>query len=69
MRVTEIIVKTDDGGVLEYKNPKGFNLADILGILGLSADSIVNPEPGTWQGVLNGLITTVLGILMKRFGL
>ena len=70
MRITEITLKFDTGGSLEYQDPTGFNLADILGIFGIhSLDNIVDAEQGTWQAAINNLIKIVLGVLMKRFGI
>ena len=67
MKITKIAINFDDGTSLDYLNPKGLDLGDIIGSLGI--DSLVDAESGTIRGILSTAIQTAVGILMARFGL
>ena len=69
MKITEIKIKFDNGGMLDFNYPGGFDLGDIPGALGLSAESFAETEPGTWQHSLNTLTSILFSLAMKRIGL
>ena len=69
MKITKIIINFDNGATAEYQDAKGIDIGDIPGMIGLSPESISNAEAGTLPGLVSGLLTGVIGLLMKRFGL
>lgn len=66
MKVTKITINFDDGSSAEYQNPKGLDFGDIMGSIG---DDIGSAASDTLPGLVPTLLTAVIGIAMKRFGL
>jgi len=69
MRITEIKITFDNGGLLHFQYPGGFDLNDFPGVLGLSTESLVNAKKDTWQYGLKDLLDMGFSMLMKRIGL
>ena len=66
MKITKITIDFDDGSSAGYENPKGLDLAEIIGSVG---DDISNAASDTLPGLISAVLTGVIGIAMKRFGL
>ncbi len=69
MKITKITINFDNGATAEYQDPKGVDLGDIPDMIGLSPDSISDAATDTLPGLVSGLLTGVIGLLMKRYGL
>lgn len=69
MKITEIKVTFDNGAIIEGQHPTGFDISELFGNLGLTADSISNAEPGTWKSAVGNLASILIGVAMKRYGL
>ena len=69
MKITKITINFDNGATAEYQDPKGVSLGDIPGMVGLTPDAISESVEGTLPSLVSGLLTGVIGLLMKRYGL
>lgn len=66
MKITKITVNFDDGSSADYQNPKGLDFGDIMSSMG---DDIGSAAQGTLPGLISAVLTGLIGIAMKRFGL
>ena len=69
MRITKITINFDNGATAEYQDAKGIDLGDVPGMIGLSPESISDAATDTLPGLISGLLTGVIGLLMKKYGL
>ena len=69
MRITKITVQWDNGSETIHSDPKGLDLGDIPGLMGLSPGSISDAQAGSLPGLISGLLTGLIGIAIKKLGL
>lgn len=67
--MTKITIDFDNGATAEYQDPKGLNLGDIPGLMGISSGSISDAQPGSLPGLISSLLTGVIGLAIKKLGL
>jgi len=63
MKITKVTLQWDDGSTTEHASPKGLDLGDVLG---MAAGDVKSDSLG---GLLQGLISGGIGLLIKKFGL
>ena len=65
MKITKIVLHWDNGGTTEHSDPTGIDLGGLLG----SAEDISNAPPASLGGLIQGVLTGAIGLLIRKFGL
>ena len=69
MKISKVRIEFDNGGMLDFQYPGGFNIDEIPVMLGITPDKLVSADKGTWQHALLGFLNVGFSVLMKRIGL